>query len=280
MRTLCGNALFNLQALPDGSYALKTAYDRRFVDAFKAKIPSRARRWEPNNKEWLIDATYVLEAIKLVDKHFGYTIPQPQQVVLPKPSPLISILKVEYIGQCKDRGDGKPTAYGYCDGDWKVVFPESVLRAWFGTGDQRPGEALTLYAALTVSQQATGEEIKGAYRRLAKQWHPDHCHESDAADQFKTISHAYKVLTDPLTRKKYNAGLLFAARTTGQTSGVTGGGYRSPLRCGWIMAEVIPTIGRYKVEKIIEWRDITNSLGQTLVTSWPPEAGHFIEDWV
>lgn len=61
------------------------------------------------------------------------------------------------------------------------------------------------YAVLGVTSKATADEIKKAYRKLAKKYHPD-ANSSDpkAAERFKEISEAHNVLGDPEKRKKYD----------------------------------------------------------------------------
>ncbi|MHC1760362.1 MAG: DnaJ C-terminal domain-containing protein [Negativicutes bacterium] len=63
------------------------------------------------------------------------------------------------------------------------------------------------YEALGVSRTATEKEIKTAYRKLARQHHPD-LHQGDAKkaaeEKFKTINEAYEVLSDPDKRSKYD----------------------------------------------------------------------------
>ena len=62
-----------------------------------------------------------------------------------------------------------------------------------------------LYATLGVARTATGEEIKKAYRRLAREHHPDaNAGDPQAAERFKAISHAYEVLSDPERRQRYD----------------------------------------------------------------------------
>lgn len=64
-----------------------------------------------------------------------------------------------------------------------------------------------LYKTLGVSKQATDEEIKKAYRKLARQYHPDRNPDDAAAEEkFKEISAAHDVLSDPEKRKEYDAG--------------------------------------------------------------------------
>ncbi len=52
------------------------------------------------------------------------------------------------------------------------------------------------YEVLGVSKSASKDEIKKAYRKLSKQYHPDINKEPDAEDKFKEIAEAYEVLSD------------------------------------------------------------------------------------
>jgi curved DNA-binding protein len=60
------------------------------------------------------------------------------------------------------------------------------------------------YTLLDVKEDATDSEIKKAYRRLAKKYHPDVNTATEAEDTFKQIQHAYGVLRDPEKRKLYD----------------------------------------------------------------------------
>uniref|UniRef100_A0A7C2FQS2 Chaperone protein DnaJ n=1 Tax=Thermus islandicus TaxID=540988 RepID=A0A7C2FQS2_9DEIN len=67
------------------------------------------------------------------------------------------------------------------------------------------------YAILGVSREASQEEIKKAYRRLALEYHPDrHPGDKAAEERFKEINEAYAVLSDPEKRARYDRGLLGA----------------------------------------------------------------------
>jgi molecular chaperone DnaJ len=67
-----------------------------------------------------------------------------------------------------------------------------------------------LYKTLGVSKKATDEEIKKAYRKLARKYHPDRNPNDPAAEEkFKEISAAHDVLGDPEKRKEYDAGGMF-----------------------------------------------------------------------
>ena len=62
------------------------------------------------------------------------------------------------------------------------------------------------YQLLEVDRGAGPEEIKRAYRRLARQYHPDHNgNDPAAAERFKEINKAYSVLSDPDKRQRYDA---------------------------------------------------------------------------
>lgn len=61
------------------------------------------------------------------------------------------------------------------------------------------------YDVLGVSRNASQEEIQQAYRRLARQHHPDVNKDPGAEERFKDISEAYDVLSDPETRRRYDA---------------------------------------------------------------------------
>jgi len=60
------------------------------------------------------------------------------------------------------------------------------------------------YEVLGVSRDATQEEIKKAYRRLAKRYHPDLNKDGGSAEKFKEVAEAYEVLSDPEKRAQYD----------------------------------------------------------------------------
>ncbi len=76
------------------------------------------------------------------------------------------------------------------------------------------------YKILGVSKNAGADEIKKAYRKLARKYHPDTSKEPDAEKRFKEISEAYEVLKDPEKRSKYdNLGSSYSNfRSRGGTS--------------------------------------------------------------
>ncbi|MGV0026509.1 molecular chaperone DnaJ [Phormidesmis priestleyi] len=84
------------------------------------------------------------------------------------------------------------------------------------------------YEILGVSREADKEDIKQAYRRLARKYHPDVNKETGAEERFKEINHAYEVLSEPEMRARYDrfgeAGVSSAAGAAGyQDFGDMGG---------------------------------------------------------
>lgn len=60
------------------------------------------------------------------------------------------------------------------------------------------------YETLGVSRDASKEDLKRAYRRLARKYHPDVNKEAGAEEKFKEINRAYEVLSEPETRSRYD----------------------------------------------------------------------------
>jgi len=256
-------------ATEGGGLAWRSSYDPGMVAAFKQAVPPAARKWDPDRKQWLIDSQYGPQVAKLTEAYLGIVLTVPAIVQTTQTE--TRLIRLEYLGTTKDRGNGESSAFGYVDGGWHLIIPEAILREWFEAVPQRPDEKPTLFATLAVKQTAGADEVRSAYRRLARQWHPDVCREPDAGQVFKAIQHAYEVLGNEMMRRKYLAGLALEASVKQQTPRVDWTkykyGYRSPLRNGWLLAEGKETLGRFVVEKLLEWQDIVED-GRTMISSW------------
>jgi hypothetical protein len=255
----------------NGSYLVQFPYDPTAVDMLKRYIPSTGRSWDNTRKAWIIAAQFKKEA----ENALGMTFPVIAQKAAVKETRL---LEVRYLGACKERAPGEVSAMGLLkSGVWGVVFPVNSLTAWFeDPGEVKAsggGKIFTLYAILGAHQSDDEQAIKTAYRRMAKQWHPDVCREPGANARFLRIREAYDILSNPRSKGRYDAGLAFEAtieKTSSKNDRIFDdiALYRSPLRCGWILAEGVESIGRFVVSAIISWDDITDGQGRSLVSSW------------
>lgn len=113
------------------------------------------------------------------------------------------------------------------------------------------------YAALGVTRDASPDEIKRAYRLLARRYHPDaNRDDPHAEERFKEVSHAYEVLSDPQKRERYDTfgderaaagftgfGADFSDFFSTFFGGMGGGAARrGPARGADILAEVVLTL--------------------------------------
>lgn len=97
------------------------------------------------------------------------------------------------------------------------------------------------YTILETSRDASQDEIKQAYRRLARQYHPDVNKSPDAEERFKEINEAYEVLSDPDKRAMYDRyGTVMP--NGGLGGGYDYGGFRDPFD---IFAEVFGNLGGF-----------------------------------
>jgi molecular chaperone DnaJ len=78
------------------------------------------------------------------------------------------------------------------------------------------------YDILGVSKSASPDEIKSAYRKLAKKYHPDINKEPGADEKFKEVNEAYECLSDPQKKSNYDQ---FGSATGPQGFGGFGGGF-------------------------------------------------------
>lgn len=195
----------------------------------------------------------------------------------------IRLIEARYVGRAKDRPNGESTAYVWSKGSWSAAIVKTALLVYFGA-PILPGEQSTLYGTLGIAKASTDEEIKKAYRRMVKQWHPDTCREPGARQQFEAVQHAWEILRD--NREKYDAGLALQASLAKNVEvfnalqGENDWGYRAPLRCGWILGEGELQRGKFVISKIVQWEDISREDGKTLVASWIYGKDKPVEEWI
>ncbi|MFC6084008.1 DnaJ C-terminal domain-containing protein [Sphaerisporangium aureirubrum] len=115
------------------------------------------------------------------------------------------------------------------------------------------------YEILGVPRTAGREEIQRAYRKLARSYHPDVNKDPEAEDRFKEVSEAYDVLSDPETRRRYDAfgrdfrqvpeGVDPAAYARAGAGAGTGG------RAGWARGPAGPEV-RFETGEGIDFEEL------------------------
>lgn len=267
----------------NGSYSIKTPYSSTFVNELKATVPAQARKWSATDKIWIVSVQHG-EAIKeIILKAFGKSVDLPE--IENSQSGHRQQFEMRYLGAIKDRDDFSRSAYGFADNDWKLVFPEAVLKLHFKNDPAKKSNHQSLYEILTIDSEATANDIRIAYRRLAKLTHPDVNKEPDAVERFRQVQNAYELLSDATKRARYDAGLALMQTTNGQfglthAPRISYREFQSPIRCGQLDVTGEWKIGRLVVETIHTWSDIIDLRGFVLVTSWRRGDDHFTEYWV
>lgn len=133
------------------------------------------------------------------------------------------------------------------------------------------------YAVLGVACHATQAEIAAAFRRCARQWHPDVCPQRpDAAERFKAAVEAYAILGDPARRRAYDEQLRARAGSTvaAHLSGAAGYGFQARRRA-WP-----GSVGDPWTIEWLDWLDVApaaaragsewSSLASSYAPEWPP----------
>ncbi len=271
-----------------------TPYSAPFVQALKAAVPYTDRQWQ--KPAWIVSISHLPAVLFLCETYFGGAevklIDGGMKAAAGANGGAARLILVEYVGACKQRDDGKSSAYGWWNGGWNVIFPEEALRGYFEKGANQSSKGSNqnisgLYNILAVGKGEGGEEIKRAYKRLARIWHPDVNHEEDAQERFIAIKRAYDILGDETTRRRYDAGLALEA-TLGTKrkpewepdSSFYTQFYRAPLTCGKIEVVGQTRLGRLYVETINAWWDVVNLQGKTMVSSWNKAEQAFQVEWV
>lgn len=280
---------------------LRSPYNPFFVAEFKTAIPNRERKYNPDDRTWLVDPKYGKVLLAMVYKYWPLsrlTLAEEAAICTPKTSTITkSTLDVFYVGRLKLRSDGTESASGWWNDGWNIIFPKAVLAAWFKTTNMMPNTQQDYFSLLGVTRTSNPDELKKAWRRMAMQWHPDHCKEPLAEETFKRIKMAYDTLKDTNLRARYIAGLAledklkasykqpkrdrkFLDRVSSEPKSDPRFEWSPPLRCGRITAQGEFSVGRFIVATILTWDDIVNATGQTMVSSWATGEETFTMKWV
>lgn len=270
-------------SIENNAVMVSTPYDPALVASIKG-LPGCDRKYDPTRKVWFVDPKHAVTVANWIETFLGEVVAVPELKTTYQ-SRIKQKLTVRYVGSCKPRSDGSSSAYGLLGlggSNWSVIFPEQVLRNFFGGSLATPGEGENYFSLLGIARSANMDEINSAYRRMAMLWHPDKCHEEAATDIFIRIKTAYDTLKDPDKRARYEAGLAFDALLSAPEPSVLQRtyGYRAPLRSGLILIEGYQKFSMIEVEKILSWEDIVDGQGRVLVVSWPAGAKEPVEEWL
>ena len=254
-----------------------TPYSAEFVGLLKEKIPGNARSWDGQNRVWNVDAKYLDTVKSLAELYFDFV-----DVVHDKAQAKHAreTILIEYLGRCKSDDWNVAYANAQVNGSWNVRVSETVLRAYFENASHAEVTTqTTLYHLLGAKLTASQDELKTAFKRAARTWHPDLNKDPDAAEMFRKVKQAWDLLENPVKRAKYDAGLkLQAAHEQGNVPSWKDAvltthsdyGYRAPATCGIVDCDIENGIKR-TITKIYDWRDDTRKMGNiTLirVASW------------
>ena len=125
------------------------------------------------------------------------------------------------------------------------------------------------YEVLGVNREASDEEIKKSYRKLAVKFHPDKNPGDKAAEEkFKELGEAYEALSDPEKRAAYDqyGHAAFDARQRASRAGAQGGGFHDPFD---IFREVFGGAGGSIFDNILAGRiRPVRSVETTCATIW------------
>ena len=271
--------------------AVDTPFDRGFLNALKDAIPSHERRWSPKGKDpsacWVVHPKYADVLVQLIQIHYSQRVTAPNVTVLDKVHR--GKIHLRYVGASKMRDDGSHIAYGmsHKTENWSTIIPLHVLENWFEGKPlpDIPDEPATLlppdspYRILQFKKKTDDmDEIKAAFRRMSRQWHPDVCKEPNANDMFISIKDAYEFLSDPDKKEDYDIALNWEMKSVkGKLDHVkmkhshgfdANDQYHPALRCGILDCEYTLLVGRNFISKIHTWDDIVDSQGRTMVSTW------------
>lgn len=265
-----------------------TPYNQEFVNLLKEKVPYAARSWQ--KPYWMIDAKYLDTVKSLAELYFDFV-----DVVHDKAQAKQTreTILIEYLGRCKTDDWNIAYANAQVNGSWNVRVSETVLRAYFENASHTEAPTqTTLYHLLGAKLTASQDELKSAFKRAARTWHPDLNKDPDAAEMFRKVKEAFDLLENPVKRAKYDAGLKLQAAheqvnvpSWKQANLTTHSdyGYRAPATSGIVDCEIENGVKR-TITKIHDWKDDTRKIGNIIlirVAYWKRDGdkGHLETKW-
>jgi hypothetical protein len=270
--------------LDRATVAMDASYNVAFLQMFKALVPAKHRQWRASDKIWAFTPSYISEVIDLATR-MGYEIETTPYMGNDTAQQEVEtiIAQVNYLGNARRRPDGSVNATGLDErGEWVYLFPFDVLAEFLDISIvSSPLTAKTHYERLGVERTATGDEIKRAFRKAVRAWHPDVNAHPDAAEATIAIRDSYEVLANERQRRKYDVALKLAPQVDGGNAVANEIVWVPPdyLRCGLWKVDVTHALGRMAVEKIHDHYDIVNSAGEIMAVRWDGGNGTPLISW-
>ena len=272
------------------SIVIDTGYNKGFVYNLKQNVSAQWRGFDPDKKTWVVVPEHAPTVARLVNQYYGIDASnvveqcKGRKRILKK-----GILELIYLGQCKPRDDGELWAFGsdsWTGSNFIFLMDEHVLRNWFD-GKPLPDAPSTPNMVPVGSHfhtlglrklEVTPEEVKSAYRQMARQNHPDMTTDPKEkqvfTERFMRIQQAYDALSDEKTLQRYVAALKIAGASP-VAKAPKGGGYDAlsgvyypDLRTGKIACTYWESIGRKYIHVIHDWQPIKNAQGEELAVAW------------
>lgn len=240
--------------------AIRFAFNQAVIDWLKTSIPKGQRSWNPAKKQWILDddayAQFQTQFPGL--KHISEVMNNNTDT---------QEFRLEYIGRPKYTfNQQRVMSYGWKDQKILVGITIEAFQKWFRVG--------SLYQQLGLPDVVDdAAEIRRAYLRLARQWHPDVCKEPNAQEEFLKIKKTYDILSDPPKKKKYDLGLKLFGK---QEKSLIQPGMPIPMRCG-ILTGKVELLPQRTIVEINSWKDITDGT-KVMVSTWKGETYHI--DWI
>ena len=266
-----------------GSVVLRMSYDQYVIAKLKVDIPSTDREYNPTTKAWTLDGKWRDYIVTLLTTA-GFTIMgDALHGVVGQRGIVRETIRVNYMGNARKRPDGSVTASGMDErGEWKYLFIFDALSDWFDLPavTSSPLDAADLYGMFGIARDATGDEVKKAYRRLMRSWHPDVNSDPKAGEVFIALQDGYAVLSDAKRRGRYDVGLslqpLMPPKAGSDIVWIPPDG----SRCGYVDVEMETGLRTSVIRRIYGWDDIVNTRGQRMIAKWNSSRNEVEYSWL
>lgn len=274
------------------------------MDNIIKEIPSchktyiMSRKYIPDFSNWAVWQEALTPGVaKRIEAYWRTTMRSPliwPDVVIPDKKLYQEKLRIGYVGSIKGSPAFASAVHLDAPKDWNVIFWGKTLEEWFNGTEINRSAAPTenYYQILGLSNFTKDEaEIRSAYRRMCMKYHPDVYKAPDATQRFQIVNEANATLSNPLSRGRYDVGLMMDLEEAYQAKVNKVGSLKNseykgvkvvklPFHCGDIECSVFDRAGKKYVEEIFSWEDIKDGQGHVLVTSFDINTKSIIQNWI